>query len=134
MTGTVASKVLWWFTYGGIQLLPCFVFHNKAFHLTKALPNSLPRRIFNEELAVIELLTQLEENQVLNAFGMYRVWRIAKNRVLACSVGGVMCTFVDSALLWVWQLETQGVAGAVVAGAVMALLALSAFSPALYLN
>ena len=32
-------------------------------------------RILNDALAAIELLTQLEEKQVLNAFGMYRVWR-----------------------------------------------------------
>ena len=99
-------------------------FHNKAFHLTKTNLDSLPRRIFNQELAAIGLLTQMEEKDVLNAFGMYRVWRIAKNHMLACFAGGVICTFVDSAL-WVWQLETRAVAGAV-----MALLALSACFPA----
>ena len=66
---------------------------------------------------------------MLNAFGMYRVWRIAKNHMLACFVGGVLCTFVDSAL-WVWQLEIQAVTGAG-----MALLALSAcFSAFVYVK
>jgi hypothetical protein len=61
---------------------------------------------------------------VLDEFGMFRVWMIAKNHMPACFVGGVLCTFIDSAL-WVWQLATRAVAGAVVA-----LLALSAGSPA----
>jgi hypothetical protein len=135
-TGTLTSKVLRWFTYGGLlcnlgataSAVLCLImlsdFHSKALHLIKTYPDSLPRRIFNEELGAIELLTQLKEKQVLNEFGMYRVWKIAKNHMLACFVGGVVCTFIDSAL-WVWQLETRAVAGAV-----MALLALSAGFPA----
>ena len=99
-------------------------FNSGALHLTKAFPNSLPRRVFNQELAAIELLTQLDDKQVLHAHGMYRDWKIAKNHMVACFVGGVLCTFVDSAL-WVWLLEPQAVAGAITV-----LLALSACIPA----
>ena len=46
--------------------------------------------------------------------------------MLARFGGGVLCAFIDSAL-WMWQLEIETQA---VAGAVMALLALSACFPA----